>query len=251
MTADGSDDDTDSSNESTRDRGILAPVDREFLAGIKEYNHRQSAHRRRGEIRDRVANGIRDFWLLANELDDRDVAQIADALSVPPVLDESGEEKFEFEHGENFHSLDLVSAHSDADAESAFEGVGTDGVVGSPKGFHRGAVSAIAFLYRLYGDDEVAFESLIAEGARSGIGHSRTGTWSVDVDIAAQRVEEVDVEEVIEKLAAGNHAALTDLEREIVVSRLAEQDALDIEALRESKRRDESVAADDDEDDEE
>lgn len=102
----------------------------------------------------------------------------------------------------------------------------------------------------------MAFEQLISEGVRSGISHSRTGTWSVDVDvdIDPQRVETVDLNEVIKKLAAGEHASLTDLEREFVISRLAGQDALDttIEALRESKRLNESIVTGDnpDEDDE-
>jgi len=47
-----------------RSRGILAPVDREFLKGEKEYSHRQSAYGRREKIRERVKNGLLDFSLL-------------------------------------------------------------------------------------------------------------------------------------------------------------------------------------------
>lgn len=51
-----------------RKRGILAPVDRKHLLGLKEYEYRQNAHHRRREIRKRVRNAILDFRLLVEEL---------------------------------------------------------------------------------------------------------------------------------------------------------------------------------------
>lgn len=55
--------------DNDRDRGVLAPVDRKFLTGEKEYDHRQSAYNRRGQIRDRIENGLLDFSIIAEELD--------------------------------------------------------------------------------------------------------------------------------------------------------------------------------------
>lgn len=72
----------------------------------------------------------------------------------------------------------------------------------------------IAFLYRLYGDDIPTFERLVSEGVGSGLQHYRQGAWRVDVDIEPTRVESVDYSEALKKLESGNHADLTDEERE-------------------------------------
>lgn len=39
---------------------------------------------------------------------------------------------------------------------------------------------------------------------------------------------------MVQRLEAGEHKSLTDFEREIVISRLANKDALDLDALRET-----------------
>lgn len=59
-----------------RDRGMLAPVDREFLLGEKEYEHRQSVHNRREKIRSRVRNTYLDFSLLFEQLSFSELAAI-------------------------------------------------------------------------------------------------------------------------------------------------------------------------------
>ena len=51
-----------------RPRGILSTVDREYLAGLKEYEHPQSESNRKQEIRDRVINAIQDFPILVQML---------------------------------------------------------------------------------------------------------------------------------------------------------------------------------------
>lgn len=203
---------------SDRPRGILAPVDRDFLAGIREYDTRQEAYNRRKQIRERTANGIRDFWLLANELDDDEIEKIAADLSVD----------------DSFHPLIPAPQHlRERDPlDSAFAIAEPGEVLRTSKQFHRGAASTIAFLYRLYGDDSPAFEELVSDGVASALQHFREGEWRVDVDIDPVRVEQVDYDEALEKLESGNPEELTDKEREILLEHLVEEDAIDIDGLR-------------------
>lgn len=98
--------------------------------------------------------------------------------------------------------------------------------------FHRGVVSTVAFLYRLYGDDLPAFEQLVSDSVGSALQHFREGDWRVNVDIDPVRVEPVDHDEMLEKLESGNPEELTDKEREILVEHLVEEDAIDIDGLR-------------------
>jgi hypothetical protein len=53
--------------EEKRARGILSTVDREWLRGEKEYDHRQQTYDRRKKIRDRVRNSIMDYPVLMSE----------------------------------------------------------------------------------------------------------------------------------------------------------------------------------------
>lgn len=59
-----------------RPRGILTPADREFLIGLKEYEHKQQYSNRRQDIRKRTANALLDFSLLQYSLRDRDRKRI-------------------------------------------------------------------------------------------------------------------------------------------------------------------------------
>lgn len=68
-----------------RERGMLAPIDRQYLRGEKEYSHRQSAYARREETRERVYNGLLDFELLFHHMDDKELERIFD----PPEDDAS------------------------------------------------------------------------------------------------------------------------------------------------------------------
>lgn len=47
-----------------RPRGILSMTDREYLCGLKDYAQPQTDANRRQDIRERVKNGLEDFWLL-------------------------------------------------------------------------------------------------------------------------------------------------------------------------------------------
>lgn len=69
-------DETNDDESDGRPRGMLAPVDRLYLQGEKEYEHRQSAYKRRRDIRDRVYHGILDFTLLLEELPDTERREI-------------------------------------------------------------------------------------------------------------------------------------------------------------------------------
>ena len=52
-----------------RERGLLTRTDREFLVGIKEYEHDQSAINKRRDIRTRVCSGLLDLQLLGRVSD--------------------------------------------------------------------------------------------------------------------------------------------------------------------------------------
>jgi hypothetical protein len=58
------------------DSGLLAPVDREYLRGEKDYDKRQSVHQREKAIRERVRNGIRDFELIRRNLSGEELNEI-------------------------------------------------------------------------------------------------------------------------------------------------------------------------------
>lgn len=205
---------TSDPSNNDRDRGILTTADRDYLLDRESYS-RQSANARKNAIVDRTTEAIRDCWLLANRLEDAEVGRIVDRLRVD----------------RDFHPLQPAPQEL-VDKDPAIEGTSPGEVLAAPNQLHRGVVSTIALLYRFYGDDEVAFERVVAEGIRSGIAHSRAGRWSVDVDIDATRVEEVDMDDVVQRLEAGDLESLTDFEREIVLTRLASKDALDLDALR-------------------
>lgn len=196
-----------------RPRGILSEADRQYLLDPANYS-RQASYRRRDDIADRVENAIYDSWLLAQTLDDQEIGTIAERISVDG------------------------STHPISDAEAGllsgtpFGEDGEDRILAAPGEFHRGVVQLIELLYRIYGDDEVAFEKMLEDGVHGGVEKERGGLWSVDVDLEIESLETADMEDVIERLEAGEHNSLNDLEREIVISHLAAEDALDLDALR-------------------
>jgi hypothetical protein len=58
--------------EEERDRGILTESDRAYLRGETTFSSVQSERNARARIRDRLYEGVRDFELLVEQLDDRD-----------------------------------------------------------------------------------------------------------------------------------------------------------------------------------
>lgn len=79
----------DSSGTSTR--GIFSDADREYLRGDKEYEHRQSKHKREQAIRRRFYNALKDMRFLGEQVDREDRQQILD-LNDP-------EERYEIDLG--------------------------------------------------------------------------------------------------------------------------------------------------------
>jgi hypothetical protein len=59
-------------DEHERDRGILTGSDRAYLRGETEFASVQSERNARARIRDRLFEGVRDFELLVEHLDERD-----------------------------------------------------------------------------------------------------------------------------------------------------------------------------------
>lgn len=68
-----------------RPRGILSPTDREYLFGFKDYEHKQSEANRRQDIRERVANSLKDFKILWTRLDEKDRSQVFSQLGEEEV----------------------------------------------------------------------------------------------------------------------------------------------------------------------
>jgi hypothetical protein len=67
--------------EYERPRGILTDADRQFLWGLREYSHENTAISRRQAIRERVINGIFDLSYLAM-ITDRDQDRIFDEFEM-------------------------------------------------------------------------------------------------------------------------------------------------------------------------
>jgi len=59
-------------DDGDRERGILSEADRAYLRGATEFSSVQSERNARARIRDRLFEGVRDFELLVEHLDDRD-----------------------------------------------------------------------------------------------------------------------------------------------------------------------------------
>ena len=80
------------SSTTDRPRGFLTPADREFLIGLKEYDHKQQYSNRRQDIRERTANALLDFSLLQYSLRDRDRKRIFQSPA-----EEAGVEEVQFQ----------------------------------------------------------------------------------------------------------------------------------------------------------
>ncbi|WP_435349077.1 hypothetical protein [Haloarchaeobius sp. HRN-SO-5] len=59
-----------------RPRGLLSRADREYLLGMREMDHEQSKRNAEARIRNRVTEGITDFYLLIRNLERKDRRQI-------------------------------------------------------------------------------------------------------------------------------------------------------------------------------
>lgn len=206
-----------------RPRGILSQADRKFLLDRSDYS-RQNARQRRMKIVERVENAVYDFWLLQMCLEEREIQDITEAIST----DGPGHPISEAE-------LDLLSGPSPVPGDNS--------IVAAPGGFHRGLVTMIALFYRIYGDDEAAFERLLQQGVGGGIDHERNGQWDVEVDLEIERIGTPESADVIDRLEAGLFRDLSDTERKVVIARLIEEDALDLNALRRSFAKDEEEFA--------
>ncbi|MFQ3293752.1 MAG: hypothetical protein ACI9PP_000599 [Halobacteriales archaeon] len=61
-----------------RPRGVLSTADRRYLLGITDMDHEQSRRNAEARIRERIANGVEDFYLVARRLKQKDRRQIFD-----------------------------------------------------------------------------------------------------------------------------------------------------------------------------
>jgi len=74
---------------SDRPRGILSPTDRDYLCGLKDYNHNQTELNRRQAIRERITEAIRDFdflWLLLDDSERQKVINSFEAEELDTAL---------------------------------------------------------------------------------------------------------------------------------------------------------------------
>lgn len=72
-----------------RPRGILSHTDREYLCGLKDYEHKQTEANRRQDIRERIRYGLEDFRLLWWLLNDNDRGIVFEKLDEAGSLDDS------------------------------------------------------------------------------------------------------------------------------------------------------------------
>lgn len=77
-----------SNTDDDRDRGILSPVDREYLRDPDEFS-RQGGYQRRDAIRTRVEEAFFDFRLLLDQLDDEAIKDVFAAEERHPEPDET------------------------------------------------------------------------------------------------------------------------------------------------------------------
>jgi hypothetical protein len=73
-------------------RGILTEADKEWLRGDKEYEQRQSAAKRRAQIRDRVTAAMQDFSLLIDNWSEEERTKAMDEID----LEQCGAEMIAF-----------------------------------------------------------------------------------------------------------------------------------------------------------
>ncbi len=81
-------------NDLDRGRGFLSSTDRKFLLGEKDYQSSDQERTRRLSIRKRILNAFLDFGLVLNNLQEDELSQIAEYLTVEPgtvtFVDEDG-----------------------------------------------------------------------------------------------------------------------------------------------------------------
>lgn len=189
-----------------RDRGILTDIDRQFIWGTKTYDNKVTRSERRRTIRNRFEDGIRDLSYLTM-LSERDRGKV-------------------------------VSSIQEA---------------GSPGELRSAIANLISFLY-LELDDVEWFEETVAHGISNAEGELLDGETTyytgsslgadVDVDIEVRRGYNVD--EIEERLRAGEEHTLTPAEVGVLV-REGRVDPDDLETLDFTRNGSLFPAADDDE----
>ncbi|WP_435363699.1 hypothetical protein [Haloarchaeobius sp. DYHT-AS-18] len=116
--------------EPDRPRGFLSPADRKYLLGLTEMTHEQSKRNAEARIRNRVTNGIVDFYLLIRNLERKDRRQIFEKGLDDPAFEYGlvGMLAFSYmglkETGMDFEHV-LAPAITRAEEAYAAEGFGT------------------------------------------------------------------------------------------------------------------------------
>lgn len=64
------------SSDNERGRGVLSAADRAYLRGDRDFGSVQAERNARARIRERIYDALRDFELLVEGLDDRDLALV-------------------------------------------------------------------------------------------------------------------------------------------------------------------------------
>lgn len=186
-----------------RPRGILSPADRQYLTSDKSGYTYQAQHKRENVIRERVVNGLLDFALLEQHLDDdqRDDIFGAFDLHQPPDEDETG-------------------------------GPFTDSVV-----YATCISDLIAFLYRglrMETSHHPPFESALETGVVQGEfepGTTYYGRYSIDITFEQHSTEHVNIPSVIERLQAETVDTLTEGETRVLLELLARSNRASIDEL--------------------
>ena len=74
-----------SDKQNERDRGVLSKTDRQYLRGETDYSPKVERNRRT-EIRKRIKNGIKDFSVISEKLEERDRKQVFDESDDPASI---------------------------------------------------------------------------------------------------------------------------------------------------------------------
>ncbi|PSQ14003.1 hypothetical protein BRD02_10740 [Halobacteriales archaeon QS_8_69_73] len=113
--------------ENSDTRGILTETDRKWLKGEVEYEQRQTAAKRRAQIRERVALALQDFKMLADHWPQEESQKVLEELDDP---ERSASEIIEF--------LYLFLNEPATDAEQMIDEGATDQAVAFRQALRRG-----------------------------------------------------------------------------------------------------------------
>lgn len=181
-----------------RERGMLAPVDREWLRGEKDYDHRQQHYDRQKTIQQRIQDALIDFQIVYEYLPENQRKKIF-------------ERSLDTDEFEEFLRGEMTEKQKQPDVENQRGELG------------RGCVSFLALLYEQRGEEgfvellERAIAHVVAGKRRPGT--TDAGTEGIEVELNITHTDTVTPllmlqkihKEGIDRLSRGEQRALLHL----------------------------------------